>query len=102
MVTVRLELLPPNRMFATSTTFVFELVADRANPAAGVSASPIVNATGPTAVSSGVDCDEMLEMTGGEFTAKIVVTELFDASGSTDAEETVATFVHEPAVAAVA
>ena len=51
-VTVRLDPLPPKRIFALGTIFVFEELAVTTRLVVGVSASPTVKEIGPTAVSS--------------------------------------------------
>jgi hypothetical protein len=95
-VTVRFELLPPNTMFVFATRAGLELDALNTSDEAGVSASPIVNAIGPMAVSSGVVRLVIVEIVGNALMLTIAEAELSAPTGSAVEELTDATFVREP------
>src|SRR4051812_27310632 len=63
-VTVRLLLAPANAMFAFGTRLVFDELPASVSTDAAVSASPIVNGTGPATAFSLVVTLEMLEIDG--------------------------------------
>src|SRR5215831_7487083 len=71
-VTVRLAPLPPNTTLAFGTSVVFDEVPLTVRFATGVSTSPTVKATGPTAVPVVVAWLAIAEIVGGSLTALTV------------------------------
>src|SRR5262245_51950309 len=102
IVTVRLLLLPPKTIPDSGTRLVFELAAPGVRLEAGVSTSPITNASGPATLSSSIVTLVIVEMVGTLLTPNETEAELFPLFGSSIAEETVAVLVFGPAVIAVA
>src|SRR4030095_14041032 len=97
---VRLVLAPPRKILAIGTRLVSDDTTLSPSPPGGVSASPIVNASGPTTLSSFVTTLGISLLIGKPLTVRTTNAVLLVGFGSGMLAETLAKLVFVPGLAA--